>query len=209
MQETLRNLGVDEELVRLPPSPLADPDSLPGMVGRGLGGREGREGNVPEPRNRRPTQRCSASSAYNLRPQSSGRMEMLHRREREAGGGGAGRAGAGRGGAGAPQAALLKQAGTAAPDRHVCVPRASARACQPAATTTSPAQSPRSPSPSSAAQLPPTPHLLSTSLPFSVPILATPPPASWLRLHFLAGHEMGNPAPHPRAPPHPAPCRWF
>eukprot|EP00198_Chlamydomonas_reinhardtii_P014261 XP_001703598.1 component of the exocyst complex [Chlamydomonas reinhardtii] len=30
--ETLRNLGVDEELVRLPPSPLADPDSLPGMV---------------------------------------------------------------------------------------------------------------------------------------------------------------------------------
>ncbi|GLC43723.1 hypothetical protein PLESTM_001508500 [Pleodorina starrii] len=30
--DTLRNLGVDEDLIRLPPSPLADPDSLPGMV---------------------------------------------------------------------------------------------------------------------------------------------------------------------------------
>ncbi|KAG2492926.1 hypothetical protein HYH03_008836 [Edaphochlamys debaryana] len=30
--DTLRNLGVDEALIRLPPSPLADPDSLPGMV---------------------------------------------------------------------------------------------------------------------------------------------------------------------------------
>lgn len=31
-RDTLRNLGVEEELLRLPPSPLADPDSLPGMV---------------------------------------------------------------------------------------------------------------------------------------------------------------------------------
>ncbi|GIM13234.1 hypothetical protein Vretimale_16400 [Volvox reticuliferus] len=30
--DTLRNLGVDDDLVRLPPSPLADPESMPGMV---------------------------------------------------------------------------------------------------------------------------------------------------------------------------------
>lgn len=31
MQDTLRNLGVDEELVRLPPAPSAGPDDKPGM----------------------------------------------------------------------------------------------------------------------------------------------------------------------------------
>ncbi|EFJ41029.1 hypothetical protein VOLCADRAFT_119802, partial [Volvox carteri f. nagariensis] len=31
-EDTLRNLGVDEDLVRLPPSPFADPERLPGVV---------------------------------------------------------------------------------------------------------------------------------------------------------------------------------
>lgn len=32
-QETLRGLGVEEQLVRLPPSPNADPDNPPGTTG--------------------------------------------------------------------------------------------------------------------------------------------------------------------------------
>ena len=42
-QETLRNLGVEESLIKLPPAPNADPEALPGMV-RMLRDQPGRAG---------------------------------------------------------------------------------------------------------------------------------------------------------------------